>query len=834
MIIKLDSPLKKAINTTKAHLEALELMGIKTVRDLLLYFPRTYEIHNESGTISDIRTDLVNTIEAKVLETTSHLSKSTRRWIYKAILEDRHGNNFEAVWFNKPYQLNSIREGEWRKFIGKIKFDFGKYSFQSPKIEYLSENLQSRQLVPVYPQTEKITSSWLLGKISSLLDMTKDFEEILPKSILDEEHLIKRSEAIKNIHLPDNEEILKKSRERLAFEELFSIQLDSLKRKKEFQENATEYDIVVPMDVDLVKQFFSSLPFTPTGAQKISIFEILKDMEKGIPMSRLLEGDVGSGKTLVAATVSLCAIKAGFQVAIMAPTEVLARQHFRSFSEMFDVFPSSSDVLPSPLAPLPEGEGKEKSFSPKYVIELARELRKKQTPTEEILWQILRDRQFYNLKFRRQHPIGRYVADFYCEECRLVIEIDGEIHKKKDQKEYDEIRDEIIKAHDINIFRIKNEEFEDIEKALEKIGSMLKPSSPISVQKALTPTPLPSGEGLNKSPLSLRERGLGGEGIKVGLLLGSQKRKEKQENLLGILNGDINIVVGTHALIQESVEFKKLGLAIVDEQHRFGVEQRKKLTSHGSPHFLSMTATPIPRTLALVAYGDQDLSVLNEMPPGRQEIITKVVNQQGRKEINYFIDDQIEKGRQVYVICPLIEESKSEVMAEVKSVTEEYERLKEIFPKREISYLHGKLKANEKDEIFTKFKKGETDILVSTSVIEVGVDVPNATIMLIEGAERFGLSQLHQFRGRVGRGKHQSYCFLFTAKKSNEDSQRLRAMEKYSDGFHLAEIDMKLRGPGEVYGVKQSGIPDLKMSQLTDQKFVYRVREATERFMRNC
>lgn len=664
-MITLNTPLKKAIHTTKAHLEALELMNVKTVLDLLLFFPRTYEVHNQSNSVSDFRLDQINTIEARVIDMSSHMGKRSNKWFYKALLVDSNKVEFEAIWFAKPYQLAHASFPVRKKFVGKVKHDFGKFTLQSPKIEATSENTLSRKIFPVYPQTEKITSSYLLSKIQELIYLVKDVPENLSKEILKEENLIPKAQALKNIHFPESEEILEKSRERLAFEELFQVQIDALERKKDYQESAEKFDISIPMNAELVKSFFQTLPFVPTNAQKISIFEILKDMEKEVPMSRLLEGDVGSGKTLVAATVALCAIQSGYQVAVMAPTEVLARQHYEKFSE------------------------------------------------------------------------------FFINECDNLV--------------------------------CKN--------------------------------------------------------IQVGLLLGSQKKSEKNEVLLALLNGEVSLIVGTHALIQESVTFQNLGLAIIDEQHRFGVEQRKKLSVHGNPHILSMTATPIPRTLALVAYGDQDLSVLNEMPPGRQEIVTRVASSASRLEITRFIDTEFEKGRQAYVVCPLIQESKSEIMAEVKSVTEEYERLKELFPHRKIGMLHGKLKGEEKDEIMRSFKNKDLDMIVSTSVIEVGVDVPNATMMIIEGAERFGLSQLHQFRGRVGRGKQQSYCFLFPSKESSKDNDRLQAMEKFSDGFKLAEIDLRLRGPGEVYGIRQSGIPDLKMATLTDQKFVHRVRAAAENFM---
>ena len=669
MTLDLHSPINKAISTTKAHFVALASMGITTISELLFFFPRTYEVHNQSNRIADFQANQMNAIEAQLIELTAYKAKRSSRWFYKGLLTDVEGSEFEAIWFAKPYQVSNISLPVKKKFTGKIKFELGVITMQSPKIEPLSTEKKKELILAVYPQTEKINSNYLRSKIKDLLYIVKNIQENLPKTLLIEEGLIGRVQAIVNIHVPESQELLEKARERLAYEELFQIQIHALQRKKEYQENTEKHDIAIPMNTALVKSFFSFLPFIPTNAQKISIFEILKDMEKQIPMTRLLEGDVGSGKTLVAAVVALCAMYEGYQVAVMAPTEVLARQHLQNFRDFF--------------------QSQKTSFLTKA--------------------------------------------------------------KKK---------------------------------------------------------------------------------IEVALLLGSQKKSEKKEVLLSLLSGDISIVVGTHALIQDSVMFHNLGLVIIDEQHRFGVEQRKKFLLNNKPHILAMTATPIPRTLALVAYGDQDLSVLNEMPPGRQEIVTRVANTASRLEITRFIDLEFDKGRQAYVICPLISESKSEVMMDVKSVTEEYERLKELFPHREIGMLHGKLKSDEKNKVMSDFKNKKFNMIVSTSVIEVGVDVPNATIMIIEGAERFGLSQLHQFRGRVGRGKNQSYCFLFPSKESAKENDRLRAMEKYSDGFQLAEIDLKLRGAGEVYGVRQSGIPDLKMSTLTDQKFVHRVRTAAEKYMK--
>ncbi|MBI4231636.1 ATP-dependent DNA helicase RecG [Candidatus Peregrinibacteria bacterium] len=447
------------------------------------------------------------------------------------------------------------------------------------------------------------------------------------------------------------------ARKRLAFDELFLLQLKVLQKKWHWQNKASEKETkIIKLEAEILKQAMTRLPFELTNAQKRVLKEILSDLQKDYPMTRLVQGDVGSGKTIVAALSALNTVKNGYQVAIMAPTEILAKQHYQTLIKVLQPF-----------------------------------------------------------------------------------------------------------------------------------------------------------------------------NINIQFIAGSTTKKQKEDVIRQMKTGTMDIAIGTHALIQEGIGFKNLGLAIIDEQHRFGVKQRDILKQQGSPHLLNMTATPIPRTLAITLYGDQDLSIIDEMPKGRQEILTRVVPEKKRQEAYLWIEDQIKKGRQAFVICPLIDESD---VLEVKSVLKEFEHLKEnIFPNLHIGLLHGKLKQEEKDQIMENFKENKINILVSTSVIEVGIDVPNATIMLIEGSERFGLAQLHQFRGRVGRGEHQSYCFLFTGNLSEEGTTRMKAMEKYSSGFKLAEIDLELRGPGEIYGVKQSGIPDLKMASLTDSQTIEKARSAAEKII---
>lgn len=661
--MNLNTPLEAVLLTKNEYIFALKEMNLWTVEDLLLYFPRGYEDLSDSKNLLQVKNGEKVSMAGRLQGMKQVPIRNRKMSLIKASFYDIYGNEAEVVWFNQPHVKRIVPMDTEVVVSGKIQIAYGKTSIQNPQVERAGNTqLHTAGMVPVYPQHEVITSKWLREKIHPLLQCADQFEELLPEEIIKEEGLIPKRQAIREIHFPTSSSLLEKARDRLAYEELFLLQLAAVQRKQEWRESRPKNSLVqsVKMDVNFVKDFFSTLPFTPTGAQKVAIFEILSDFEKPYPMIRLLEGDVGSGKTLVAAIALLNAVRHGYQAAIMAPTEVLARQHLSSIGQFVEVFEAQ--------------------------------------------------------------------------------------------------------------FPSKNK-------------------------------------------------------LKIELLVGSLKPKEKKMIQDSVNNGQADIIIGTHALIQEAVRFPRLGLVVVDEQHRFGVKQREILMKQGSPHILNMTATPIPRTLAMVAYGDHDLSVLNEMPPGRRPIVTKVAPPEHRQQVNLFIADKIGKGEQVYVICPLIDDSEK---LEVKSVKAEFERLHDVFPDFRIGLLHGKMKADEKEAVMARFKAGETDILVSTSVIEVGVDVPNATIMLIEGAERFGLSQLHQFRGRVGRSDKQSYCFLCTSPDAEGSFTRLKAMVDHHDGFKLAEIDLQLRGPGEVYGIRQSGIPDLKVATLTNGVLVVRVRKAAE------
>jgi ATP-dependent DNA helicase RecG len=658
----LQTPLSQISFIEKNYLKKLEKLGLETVRDFLYFFPNRYDDFSATKKISDLKVNETATIEAKIKSIQNIRTWKKRITITEAFVEDDSGS-IRIIWFNQSFILSNIKEDGTYRFSGKLVSDAKGLHFSNPSYESAARTpTNTGRLVPVYSETYGVTSKWLRWKMSQLLKVySKEIPEIVPNAILKRQKLLNAEEAIKELHFPSNLENIKLAQKKVAFEEMFLIQLAAIRARRDWEQSKS---IPVKFDETLIKKFVASLPFKLTNAQKKSSFQILKDLEKNFPMNRLLEGDVGSGKTVVAAVAALEVMMVGYQTAILAPTEVLARQHFETF------------------------------------------------------------------------------------------------------------------------------------------GKVLK-----------------------------------GFSQKIGLLTNSESRtfwkKNTKKNFLGkIKRGEIKILIGTHALIQKSVEFKKLALVIIDEQHRFGVNQRAYLQKQTSslkdglkksiPHLLSMTATPIPRTLALAFFGNLDISLLDEMPKGRKKIITKIITPSKRPEIYNFIRSEIDAGRQVFFIFPLIEESEK---ISGKAATEEHQILSEkIFPDLKLGLLHGRMKPKEKEEIMQKFKNKNLDILVSTSVIEVGVDVPNATIMVIEGSERFGLAQLHQFRGRVGRSDHQSYCFLFTDSNSENTSKRLRALIDSEDGFKLAEKDLEIRGPGQFLGTAQSGRPDSAMQYLGDIKLIQQAR----------
>jgi ATP-dependent DNA helicase RecG len=671
--VKLSTPLKDVLRTTEDHLAALQEMGLKTVQDLLLYFPRSHEDLSQVQQLATVPLEQKATVRGVVTGIKLVRIRGGKQLVQARFI-DAEGDTAEVVWFNQPHVKRMLPDGSEVVLTGKVTERGRRLQIVSPQFEIAGSTplVHAGRLVPVYPQHDIISTKWLREKMVLLKDLIDLLPETLPREVLDEENLPSRADAVRSLHFPDAPEDVERAQHRLAFEEMFGVQREALARKRDWQ-GTEQARLSIPMDVELVRAFFASLHFTPTASQKIAIYEILKDLEKPIPMSRLLEGDVGSGKTLVACTVIAGVMKHGAQCALMVPTEVLAKQHAQTIARQLIAFHSYAHA-----------QAKEIGF------------------------------------------------------------------------------------------------------------------------------PLP----------------------RVALLTGGTPNADAAAVRQGLAAGTIDVVIGTHALIEEGVVFKDLKLVIVDEQHRFGVLQRERLKQKGNPHFLSMTATPIPRTLALTAYGDHDLSVLVEKPGNRKPIRTKVVSPADRKTVELFIDREIEAGRQAFVICPLISGSEADDMLEVKSVTEESKRLREAFPHRRIAVLHGRMTPPEKEEVMRTFKERASDILVSTSVIEVGIDVPNSTIIVIEGAERFGLAQLHQFRGRVGRGDHQSHCFLFATTPEQARSPRLKAMEKHDSGFELAEIDLKIRGPGELFGVRQSGLPPLHYARFYQPELIVKARRAAEKAVR--
>ncbi len=698
--LSLDTPLFEALGPKSLFLKSLARLDIKTVRDLLWHFPARYEDFSKIYSIADLEPGQQATIRGTVEEV--HLGRSWRKQmsIVEATIADETGS-IRAVWFNQPYIANTLKVGREANFAGKASLsDEGEIYLSHPAYEIArvrgagggamaTETKHTARLVPIYPETQGLTSRGLRFIIQSLLKKIPALPEWLPESTRAPLGFPDVDTALHNIHFPRDPEEAGAARARFSFEDLFLLQIINLELKLKL---ALEKAPPLATDIEGVKAKLAHLPFELTPSQKKSLWEIIQDIARPRPMNRLLQGDVGSGKTVVAAIAALIAAENGYQTAFMAPTEILARQHFETMTKLLERMAAGGESLHRPVIGLVTGAG---------------------------------------------------ALIFY-------------------------------------------------ENGLDT--TVTKPAMAKKVAA-----------------------------------------------------GEVAIIFGTHALIQKSLEFDKLGLVIIDEQHRFGVRERATLVKKRGgliPHFLSMSATPIPRTLMLTVFGDLDLSLITELPIGRKQIETNIVMPIERERTYQFIREEIKSGRQAFVICPRIEKNgdaasgnaKNATAAaaiEMKSVKEEYERLhKTIFPDLRIAMLHGHMKAKEKEMIMRQFRDRAFDLLVATSVIEVGVDIQNATIMMIEGVERFGLAQLYQFRGRIGRGEHQSYCFLMADSEAKAANARLRAILEAKNGFELAEKDLALRGPGQFFGEIQTGLPDVAMHSLQNPELVKSSREAAVALVR--
>jgi len=639
----LSTPITSLGRLYQNYAKRLEKLEITTLKDFLYHLPNRFEDFSKITPIGKLEEGQLVTIHGNITQINNSYTR-TKKQIQKATISDETGS-INVIWFNQPYIAKSLKFGDKVALSGRVIGDGFLLSLNSPDFEVITENgktIHTGRLVPIYPETAGVSSKWLRRQVDKILN-TNYFEEFLPTTIIQSNSLMDYKDAISKVHFPNNLEEQAKARERLGFDEVFLLQLANIKRRNEWQRQVVGHKFNIEKFQKEIDIFWEKLPFTPTNAQRNVIHEIFNDLTSSTSMNRLLQGDVGSGKTVVAAIAMYLAFLNGYQSVLMAPTQILANQHYQTIKNLLE-------------------------------------------------------------------PLG----------------------------------------------------------------------------------------------------------VKIGLQLGGSKSKKQANQLLSV-----NILIGTHAVLNEKINFNQLGLVVIDEQHRFGVEQRSIIRAKGdNPHVLTMTATPIPRTVALTLYGNLDLSVLNEMPKGRKIIKTWVVPSKKRESAYSWIEGQIQSTKsQAFIICPFIEES--ETLTTIKAATTEFERLqKHVFPKLKLGLLHGRMRGVEKDKVLEEFRKNKYDILVATPVVEVGIDIPNATIILIEASDRFGLSQLHQLRGRVGRGQKQSFCLLFSESPNLDIFNRLKNLEKIHNGAELSELDLRLRGAGELYGTLQHGRKWLKIASFSDVKLL--------------
>ena len=657
----LEAPLTVLTGVGDRHASTLARLGLHNLGDMLYFFPRRYLDYSELRPINRLVFGEVTTVLGEIQRISDRPARSGKLHITEAIISDGSGG-LRVTWFNQPWLSKSLKTGTYVSISGKVEQYLGRLAMNNPELEPLDqEHLHTNRIVPVYSLTANITQRWLRGMMHQVVTYWAErVQDPLPESLQQAAALMDLNSALIQIHFPDSMEALKQARHRLAFDEIFYLQLGVLAQKRSWKERtARQFDC----DPAWLESQTTRLPFSLTGAQQRSVDDVNKDLASGQPMNRLIQGDVGSGKTIIAALAGALIASHGAQTAVLAPTSILAEQHYKNFRSVLCAQDENDTTAP------------------------------------------------------------------------------------------------------------------------------LRPEQ-------------------------------------IRLMLGATPESEKTEIRAGLESGEIKIIVGTHAIIEEPVAFADLELAVIDEQHRFGVQQRAALRAKGrNPHLLVMTATPIPRSLALTIYGDLDLSILDEMPPGRQPVQTEVFYPRERERVYQLIRSQANQGRQAFIIYPLVEETENESSAEMAAVEAHARLQQEIFPDLRLGLLHGRLKPDEKEAVMAEFRDGKTQVLVSTSVVEVGVDVPNATIILIEGANRFGLSQLHQFRGRVGRGQEQAYCVLIPDNPDDVENARLAVMAETNDGFILAEKDLEQRGPGDFLGTRQSGYhSELRLASLTDVHLIENAR----------